>query len=189
MGDKRKASEVLLSLEKRVEKVESMVAQIDLNVKSILNKLNIASKATFKDLTYDPRAASMPPPKGIRQPQATPLAGPVVIPTVDDVVTFPQVESTDSKRTSVVEQKVVYSDGRPVILAAVTIAEAAIPTNIIAKKKTDSHGKWHTMLLGGKYVVEVIKGPTAAKRGFKTEYEIEVPGNGKPLTLERKQVE
>ena len=183
MTDKRKASEVLLSLEKRIEKVEGMVAQIDLNVKSILNKLNIASKA--KALTFDPPL--IPPPK--RQPIATPLAGPVVIPTVDDVVTFPQVEIPASQRSSVVEQKVVYSDGRPVILAAVTIAEAAIPTNIIAKKKTDSHGKWHNMLLGGKYVVEVIKGPTAAKRGFKVEYEIEVPGDGKPLTLEMKQVE
>jgi len=180
--DKRKASDVLLVLEGRVEKIESVMAQIDLNVKSILNKLNIGSVG--RQVVFD-----SPP----TQPKATPIAGPLVqapVPTVDNV-TFPQVGASSSlnQRNSVVEQGVFYADGRPVILASVTIAEAEITTNIISKVKTNSHGKWHAQLLGGKYIVEVIKGPTAAKRGFKVQYEIEVPGDGKPLSLEGKQVE
>jgi hypothetical protein len=187
MSDKkkaRKASEVVLSLEDRVSKMENKLDIIDVNVKAILNKLNLAGK--------EPKVRA-PEPTKPTQPIAVakPVSGPIVqapIPTQEDVV-FPQVEAPpEENRKSVVEQRITYDDGRPVILASVTISDAEIKTNTIAKIKTDGHGKWHTQLFGGKYIVEVVKGPTAAKRGFKIEYEIEAPGDGKPLTLERKQV-
>ena len=41
--EKRKASDVLISIENRVGSLERAVKQIDLNVKTILNKLNLAS--------------------------------------------------------------------------------------------------------------------------------------------------
>ena len=169
-------------------KIEGVVAQIDLNVKAILNKLNLISATSA--LTFDPPKAA--PKVVLRATGTTAIGGPLAEPprpTIEDV-TFPQaVDPSEPKRSSVVEQRVVYSDGRPVILASVTVAEAAIKTNVIAKVKTDGHGKWHTQLFGGKYFVEIIKGPTAAKRGFKMEYEIEIPGDGRPLSLDRKQVE
>ena len=184
MSNKRKASEIVLSLEERVGRLEKKIDIIDINIKAILNRLNLAS--------LEQKSApvqSTPPAQPVAV--AKPVSGPIAqapVPTQEDVV-FPQVEdSSGANRNSVVEQRIIYDDGRPVILASVTISDAAIKTNTIAKVKTDGHGKWHTQLFGGKYIVEVVKGPTAAKRGFKVEYEIEIPGDGKPLTLERKQI-
>lgn len=181
MASKRKASDVLLSLEKAALDMQKQQHQMDLNIKMILNKLNLAGTNT--SLTLDQ------PKKSVT---AKPVAGPLVDvqrPTMDDVVFSQVTDIAVGHRKSVVEQRITYPDGRPVILAAVKVAELDIPTNVIDKVRTDSHGKWHSQLFGGKYVVEVIKGPTAANRGFKMEYEIEVSGDGKPLSLERKQVE
>lgn len=183
MSNKRKASEIVLSLEERVGRLEKKIDIIDINIKAILNRLNLAS--------LEPKPTPQPTPQAQPVAVARPVSGPVAqapVPTQEDVV-FPQVVASPSEnRNSVVEQRIIYDDGRPVILASVTISDAAIKTNTIAKVKTDGHGKWHTQLFGGKYIVEVVKGPTAAKRGFKIEYEIEIPGDGKPLSLERKQV-
>lgn len=188
MTEQRTAGDILLSLEVRMERVEKLLAQIDIHLKTQINKSNIAN------LSSEPSPAHQRPREPLASmAQAKPVAGPIAVapsPTMDDVV-FPQAKESNQleHRKSTVEQRVVYNDGRPVILASVTVAEAAIPTNIISKVKTDSHGKWHSQLFGGKYVVEVIKGPTAAKRGFKVEYEIEIVGDGKPQSLERKQIE
>lgn len=183
MSDKRKASDVLLDLEGKIDKIGGVIIQLDLNVKTILNKLNIAD-ATIAE------PPSPPKQKLVLRATAKPVTdSPVTdppVPTMDDV-TFPQAEQ--KKRRSVVEQRVIYNDGRPVILANVTISEVEVPTNIIDKVVTDSHGKWHSQLFGGKYIIEVKKGPTSAKRPFQMEYEIEIPGNGRPLSLDRKQVE
>lgn len=178
----RKASEVVLSLEDRIDKMDNKLDIIDVNVKAILNKLNLAGRRRFQGQKSTPAQ-----PVAVSKSVSGPIAK-APIPTQEDVV-FPQIaEPPGENRKSVVEQRITYDDGRPVILASVTISDAEIKTNTIAKIKTDSHGKWHTQLFGGKYIVEVVKGPTAAKRGFKIEYEIEALGDGKPLTLERKQV-
>jgi len=185
LGTERKASDIILDFEAVQKRMEKRQIQMDQNVKMILNKLNLSNS----NVTSTPLVTAKPVIRPMEASVNSGVLSPVATPTIEDV-TFPKADAPiDRMRKSVVEQRIVYPDGRPVILANVKVVEAEIITNIIAKVKTDSHGKWHAQLYGGKYIVEVIKGPTAAKRGFKIEYEIEIPGDGQPSSLERKIAE
>ncbi len=190
MTDKRAASDIILDLERRVGQLEGVIGQVDINVKAILNKMNLAGDSIIQPKAPVEFAYAAKPT--VELAEATPAVGDVAFSQADTKsrTTIDNSPSPNTEvRNSVVEQRIVYNDGRPVILASVTISDAGITTNVIAKVKTDSHGKWHAQLSGGKYSIEVIKGPIAAKRGFKVEYKIEVLGDGKPLSLERKQIE
>ena len=177
--DKRQASDVLLSIERDVKLLLRQSAEHDINIKRILNKLNM-SRASFDQMR---QPVPQPPSDEYNFPPAEPSAtNPVLVQPVA------QAAPAEPGRKSIVQQKILYGDSRPVILASVTIADAEVNTNIITKMKTDAHGKWHASLYAGDYIITVIKGPTAAKQPFKEEYRITVPPGGKPLELERKRV-
>jgi hypothetical protein len=169
---KRTASEAIISLEQRVERMEGLLKSIDHNVKLQLSRQNV-------QLTVPSGPVLMPGPVTVSAPTASAPIGPA--PTVE-AVEFPQVEiqpATNVKR--VVQEKVTYGDSKVIIIAQVEIFDMA--GKLIDKKQTNNAGKWTSSLLPGKYLVRVAKQRTSTKPQATGQYEILVPPGNKPLQL------
>jgi hypothetical protein len=185
----RSATDVLLSMERNIELLLHQSRVADTNIKLILNHLNLLTRPPVKaDIPQTLAPAHGPAKASVGVPE-----GPVIFPEAR-VEAPPQVEAPIEltpeilNRKSSVQQKIVYKDSRPVILAEVLVIDPVVQTNIIHKTRTDSHGKWHTELYSGKYIVKIKKGPTAMQPGFCKEYDIEILPGDKTTILERKQI-
>ncbi len=176
MSKERSASEVLLSLEDRIENLEGLVRSIDHNVKLLLSRQN-APVAT-------------PPAPVVR---ATAEAPSVIVPTPKErnapsveAVEFVQEEQENPSKKRVVQEKLTYADGKVIILAQVEVFD--INGKLADKRKTNNAGKWTSSLLPGKYTIRVAKQRTSLKPQVTGQYEIVVPPGDKPLQLESRKL-
>ncbi|HVI41871.1 MAG TPA: hypothetical protein VM577_14570 [Anaerovoracaceae bacterium] len=224
----RKASDVLLELEKKVDQILQYLKNIDFNNKLILERLNKAPVESAKPI------AAAPPPAPQRK---MPSAGPYVPPTPPTAVApagkapagktlmtkpvtdyefhevlddgenhqihedlQPKLGRRDirtpmqqDKKTQV-QQKIMYPDGKNVILASVEIftlipdGKGKLEKKLVKQTRTNSSGKWLAALDPGKYSIHIFKTATTNKPVVEQAYEVEIPLSDAPLELEPSQV-
>ncbi|KKN67644.1 hypothetical protein LCGC14_0459030 [marine sediment metagenome] len=166
--EERTASEIILSLEQRVETMEGLVRSIDHNIKLVLSRQNAQL-----------HAVSPPAPPEPAPPPSSPT------PTVE-AVEFVQVQPSTPVKKRVVQEKLVYGDLKGIILAQVEIFDMS--GKLVDKKRTNNAGKWASSLFPGKYMIRVAKQKTAAKPQATGQYEIIVTPGIKPLQLENRKL-
>jgi len=171
---KRSASEVLLSLENRVEILEGLVRSIDHNIKLLLNNKNISERKIIKE-----------PINKISKPKVSKDKSASKVVTAD-AVDFVQVDSGVKNRKRTVRERLTYSDSKAIVLAQVEIFDSS--GQLIAKKRTNNEGKWTESLLPGEYSIRVAKGKTSINPPIGVNYEIFVSPDDKPLQLEDRKL-
>lgn len=166
MTEDRKASEVLLSIEKKVSLILDYQKVLDKNIKHVMQHINLSKHSA---------------PKNTEPVVTTPSVVERKSPAAE------KKEKPAYDKPAIIQQRVVYEeDQRPVILADVKVYSAETGT-LMKHTRTNASGFWDAKLLVGKYRVEVKKGPNATKKGFIKKYEIDVAGSGSQ-ELERKLV-
>lgn len=214
----RKASEVLLELEKKVDQILQYLKNIDFNNKLILERLNkapVEPAAAPKPVTSPPQR-KMPSVESVSSPGKTVLVSkPPVKPPAEyefhevDEEGNPQIQEELQPKTgrrdirtpikqgqkTQVQQKIIYPDGKNVILANVEIfttvldARGKLEKTAVGKPtRTNSAGKWLAALDPGRYTIRIFKGATSNKPVVEHVYEVEIPLSEAPIELEPLQV-
>ena len=169
-NDERSASEVLLSMERELKWLVGQQKVTDTNLKLMLNQMNLSNYKTQHPPSVQPPQPSQPS-KVVERPN--PAHKPKSV--------------TAELRPVAVQQRIVYTqDQRPVILADVKIFSEDTGT-LMKHTRTNASGFWDAKLPGGRYKLEVKKGPNSTKQGFLKKYDITVSGDGSQ-ELERKSV-
>lgn len=198
----RKATDILLDIEKTLNLVLGYQKTNDLNQKLLLNRLNKIvtglenkSAAPVKRQPSVEAFVTVPTP-----PSKTLVAKPMQVTNAEDFDEEgkPQIEvelqpktgrrdirmPTQQGKKVAVQQRIHYPDGKNVILASIEITDAA--KNVIKKTRTNSAGKWNATLDPGRYFIHVTKSATTEKPVVEHRYEVEIPISDSPLELEPK---
>ena len=169
----KKASELLLELEQKINLIIGYQKTNDLNYKLIIARLDKLTNIITQRFT-----------------STTSLANSSTNVMFHEVSENQTIESNLSKVTSKsdvvagktqVQQKICYPDGKIIILANVEIYDIA--NKLVKKTRTNSAGKWTAALDPGRYNVKIFKPPTSNKPLVERKYEIEIPISEVPIEL------
>lgn len=189
MANKRSASEVLLSLEDRIETLEGLARSIDHNVKLLLNNYNMINrkpidKSTKQITPSKSKEVSKPKKKDSSEVVTAKVATAKTV--TAESVDFVQVERDIENRKRTVQERLTYSNSKPIILAQVEIFDSS--GNRVSKKNTNSKGMWAESLLPGEYKIRVAKGKTSVNPQVTANYELSVSPSEVPLQLEDRKL-
>jgi hypothetical protein len=202
----RKASDVLLELERKVDLILGYLKTIDLNNKLILNRLNRdaaagvvasspppkpsglpraeafvdSSKSTLPSLpTMPERKVSGPPLTFLSVSSDSGVEDPTILKQEIQLELQPKGQRRDIRtplepdKKVPVSQKVLYPDGKAVVLANVEIYNSA--KELLKKTRTNNVGKWAATLDPGKYTIRVQKTGTNEKPAVERSFEVDIP--------------
>ena len=194
MTGKRKATDVLIELERKVDNLTKYVQSIDVNIKLVMNRLNGVgdSKPPAKTQPIVKRQEPIvqPGPTSCSTAPQTPgkaETGPTVesfIQVADNgkkQVVKPNAVETFGKK-SLVHQKVVYADSKNVILAKVEIFDDN--GGLMGTSQTNMTGKWNVSLKPGKYLVHICKPGTSNRPQVDQKFSMDVIASDTPIELD-----
>jgi hypothetical protein len=204
----RKASDILLSIESKMNSLIKAMSVYDLNVKLILSRVNVVY-AYIEQLKAE---AELPPdqdaPIAVLAEAAIQLSTepskdrrmgrvgvPVQIPQVQQERPIPQTQQpvqvpqsdkkantpTSPDRKVPVVQQLKYNNGGDVFMAEVSIANQ--DNELVHKTKTNAIGKWQAHLKPGKYYVSVVKTDTTTKKKIEALQELIIPNSNDTVNL------
>lgn len=184
----RKATDILLEIDRKIDLLLKYQTTNDLNQKLILDRLNRLLKVNVEHFTTV--QTEMPANKPL-------MAKPAQMASEDineygevqkEVELQPKIGRRDQRiptqdgKKIAVQQKIVYPDGKNVIIATVEIYNMS---NVLVKRtRTNSAGKWNATLDPGKYLIHITKSATTEKPLVEQRYEVEIPISHGPLELE-----
>lgn len=182
----RKASDILLMLEAKVETLSKHIENVDNNIKLILNRL--AANNAIKQGVYSKEEVISDKNDKIAD-------------TMNNIVLeqnksakkveeekdydFPQVEDDllpkASGRKVAVQQRITYSDGKNICLANVEIKNSVGQS--IKKMRTNAMGKWIAVLEPGNYMVNILKSANKTNPDVDLNFPISIPESDRPIEL------
>ncbi len=183
----RKASDILVSLEKKIDMMNRITAGQDLNNKLMLDRLNRIC-VLLEGMSRLP--VLMPPPVETPEPeiQEEPAVEPIIVET--DPIGFRRTARPESYPTPeefasqdkvvAVTQKITWNDGKPALLAEVEIWDSN--RTLVSKSRTSTGGRWAQPLKPGHYTVTVLKRESGNRKRmeYKGEFTVE-PGTKQEL--------
>lgn len=197
-NEPRKASDIIIELEAKVDVLSRHIQNIDNNIKLILNRLS--QNNIIKTLSLPPDSNEIQGVKRSNLPEMHPnvVAGhygseetkPEDIQPVKKVeeekdFDFPQVDDSDSLKSSgrkvAVQQRITYSDGKNICLANVEIKNST--GGSIKKIRTNAMGKWIAVLEPGNYIVSVTKSANKTNPNVELSYPVTIPESDRPVEL------
>jgi hypothetical protein len=184
MSDKeqRKASDVLLSIESKIDTVLKLMANYDFTNKLILSKLNVLNTISNLD-----SANSIPPV--INSPITSNVESNIPIISTPSIIKRNvnqenakemELEEFSNKKIPVI-QRVVDDKGKDLFMAEVSIM--TLDKELVNKTKTNAMGKWQAQLKPGKYLVQIIKTNTETKEKKQSLQEIVIDGTKQTMQL------
>ena len=159
----RKATDVLLDIEKAILELKSELAQSKADTKNLINQQK-NNEFLLKTILSKLNSGS---------------SQVVETPKEHVAVEFPEIDSLPNDNV-VVFQKITYPDGRYAPLANVKIIKNG---NVIATKLTSSTGKWTQVLTPGEYDVHITKAPVEGKPIIDVAFKLNVPKGVKQLEV------
>lgn len=208
--ENRKATDVILDLEAKVDALLSIIRAQDLNIKLISNKLNSilvllentkapqyameAPKANDIKISSENNILTDNAPKGFKRGSRTEnLPEPpkqikiiqdkpqeIIVPNKPEQAK--QEEQIHNINKIPVIQRVVDGKGSSIFLADVEIFQLDTGKSI-SKTRTNGTGKWMASLLTGDYKVIINKRDAMTKEKVKTEQIIRIDGNSSTVEL------
>lgn len=196
--EQRKASDILLALETKVDNLVKIVSLYDMNIKLILDRVNKMHsyinmlqqemlQEQIQTIPEDKRIIQSPTenlmtteenPKGHRRVARTETY------TQQPPITPPQQQkqpNTDSERKVPVVQRVTDHTGKDLFMAEVSILNT--DKELAAKTKTNAAGKWQAYLKPGSYSVNIVKTDTQTKNKIEAMQDIMVGDSNNAITL------
>lgn len=178
----RKATDVLLDLEEKINKLLSYVVNMDNNYKIILSRLDALKNVTPVALPVSS------PTKKVEENKIIKSA-----PIKEDSVDF--VESSDPKPIASnkirVSQVVKYPKDKAAkqvnaVLASVKIYDSRGKDSgsVVAENRTDQNGRWKIDLEPGEYFVHILKPASTHKPQIDHYFPINIDGEKASLDLE-----
>lgn len=198
--EERKATDVILDMEKKLDHIVKQLEVLDLNFKLILNKLNQPPpKPFFKPPSIEsvdvPVSASQPKhQQSLKSKLQIALEnaekndpGDDQIPVENNLVGVKRTAKyIPEERKVPVQQRVTYSDTKSVTSANVEIYDTN--NTLVRQVKTNQAGKWMTSLPPGNYSVKVTKFQTNIKPKVESVFSISVTESDSGVELETKIV-
>lgn len=161
----RKASEVILTIEQKVDCLLRYFQAIDFNLKVLINRVNeIDEKIT----NAPPRAIELP--AAIEFPPAN-----IAMPPVPIAIEAPINKTISVDSELPVVQKLIYHTGAPIRLCNVEILDHK---GVKLKKIRTNHvGKWTSNLFPGVYSVKIYRSAVDKYSQIDDTYNITIPPN------------
>jgi hypothetical protein len=210
MTDQRKATDVLIGLEKKIEDLLSYQKNQDLLIKKISQQLSDINKSIsdLKSSFSDQSAAftaelKVEPSKELKTIPG--LKPGIVIGKFkgEEKNTNESLENNDdSNQTSLkeqnkkrgtrqvnsnkpmpIKQSLKYPDGRPLAMAKIDIYDVD-KINLISSVKSSILGEWVESLLPEKYIINIFKKASGDKPEVSLEYMLDIPNSTTPLKLD-----
>jgi len=176
----KKASELLVELNHKVDLILGLVKNQDQLLKILNNKI----KNNLPENLIDPEKSENI--VGIKENGISIRLNDKVVEQVaknNEVIVdneFVQVETVSTKKVAV-QQKVTYSDGKNVCLASVEITGGNLKSS--KKLKTNAMGKWMLVLEPGKYIVNINKSKNQQNTAVSISYPFTIEESDKPIEL------
>lgn len=170
----RKASDILIYLEARVDILAKHIINIDNNIKLILNKLqNNIMNQPIEIKKIEEKVPIIVENK------------PKIEEKIEEELDFPQVgeeiKEESSGRKVAVQQRITYSDGKNICLANVEIKNLAGLS--IKKMRTNAMGKWIAVLEPGIYNIHVTKSANKTNADVELNFPVTIPESDRPIEL------
>jgi len=205
VADERKATDVLLEIESKVNETIAIVRNTDLKIAIILDKLNKqllikqpndTSNISFP--TYQPTTTS--PFDAAPDLKAKLQFALEEAQRDEQLASKPTVDThQEGKRRNLrfhgdvqsrqipVQQRILYADGKNVYMANVDILD--IENKLVKQTKTNQVGKWLASLSPGDYQVNVFKAGTQLKPKVELSYRVTIPNQDSTVELETRKVQ
>jgi hypothetical protein len=204
MVEDRKISDVVLSIEGKLDKLLGLFRNIDNNNKIIIDKINKlgqpkinkkyetdGTQINLKDKDFVGAIPGMSTPDSMFATPAQENIDDLLSPnrelleeTVPKGIRRDLRKPVDPKKNKkiTVSQQILLPDGKGVFLAGVEISDAA--GEIIKQTRTNAKGRWMAPLLAGEYMVHILKRQNETlKVPIELRYKITIPESEKPLEL------
>jgi small nuclear ribonucleoprotein (snRNP)-like protein len=204
----RKATEILISLESKIDTLTKVMYSYDMNMKITLNRVNeIHSyidglKQEYADQIQQEN--TLPEDKQIIQAPGEAIISqaekPIVRGRVDRVDTAkrdsyippaiqeeqrisipPSQQASNSDKKVPVVQRITDQTGKDLFMAEVSIFN--LNKELVLKTKTSAVGKWQAILRPGKYIVNIVKTDTATKAKLEAQQEITITDSSSTIAL------
>jgi hypothetical protein len=173
----RKASDILLELESKVNVVFQHLQNIDSNIKLILNRL---SSNISKKIDISPEIQQI---SEVKHNISTENTNSLKNTEKEEEFTFVQVNNDIpiSTRKVAVQQRIMYADGKNICLASVELKD--VNGNVVKKMRTNAMGKWISALDPGKYFVHIRKAANKSNQDVEMNFEIQIQESDRPIEL------
>ncbi len=197
----RKATDILLSIEQKVQLILGHNKNQDLLMKTLLNRLQALEEQTPAPSiveNVDPKTKQQLPglKPGVRiGSQITRETTEVPEEKIDTIELESKptgqrrdlryVPSNYDGKPIPVQQKLLYEDGRAIVTAQVEILSNG---NLVKSLKTNATGKWTNTLNPGTYTVRFSKKATSTQKAVEAETTIDIPVSQEPVQLKPFQV-
>jgi hypothetical protein len=187
----RKATDVIISVEDKVNMLIKMVSVYDMNIKIILDRTNkiYSYIENLKSEYGEPEEVSQND-KDIALSQSevikvsdTPVIEKRSVRTNPEIPQKLNSEDFGSVKKTPVIQRVSDSNGKDVFMAEVSILTP--DGELVQKTKTNAMGKWQALLKSGDYIVNISKTDSASKRKIEITQNVNIPAAnaGSNITL------
>lgn len=186
----RKASEVVLELERKLDLMVKIAAGTDTNTKLLLDRLNkicnllesIDSKLDGGAMSSSDFSPEVPEKAVVSAPPIEVETAPLGSRRTARPETYPSEEERSSSKVIPIQQKVFDPAGKAVFMAEVEILnEDKSPA---AKVRTTAGGKWQVPLPPGKYFVTILKRESGARKRMEYSGSFIVTNSDKPIELD-----
>lgn len=197
----RKSTDIILSLEEKVDKLTKIVSVYDMNIKIILDRVNkIYSYIQMleSEMLNEKQTATQQPeiiqtekehiipvstaPIGnIRTARTEPVPSQPIIPAIPvQQEQISMAKPSNGKKVPVI-QRVTDDKGKDLFYAEVSILNEQ--NELVMKTKTNANGKWQAYLEEGLYKVNIVKTDTSTHRKLEAMQDININDVSKPITL------
>lgn len=188
MAEERKATDILLEIERQVGVLNAKVNVVDTNNKLVLDRLNrllqYVEGAQKEDGQLNQEVSdrtpvqSLPPEQVIQiaeSPRGQQRGGRQEVAPIS-------VQSTSSDKKVPVLQRITDHNGKDIFMADITITDSS-SGEVVHKTKTNALGKWQAHLKPGPYRIDMAKVDAASRAKVEAHQEITVSESNTTLTL------
>lgn len=177
----RKASDILLELESKINIIFQHLQNIDSNIKLILNRsANNIQKSVDSNLLIQLNSPQIIE-NNVNLSSKNEASSKIEEKDDEFIFVEPTNSTLNSARKVAVQQRVLYADGKNICLASVEIKDVKGIT--IKKMRTNAMGKWISSLDPGQYFVQIRKAATKSNPDVEMNFPISIQESDRPIEL------
>jgi len=174
----RKATDVLISVEHKIDGLMKVISSFDMTMKMVLDRLNRLSTAAPEParIAPDKQPIKASPQEAIAKFEGAPQARKTSRPEMYDG----KDNTANNEKKVPVIQRVSDQSGKDLFMANITIFDGG---KELCRTKTNAAGKWQAYLPIGTYDVKISKTDSATKKQIEAMLQITVPDSNSTITL------